>query len=162
VVVAANAHAMDCLRLAVQPGLDAETVRRCRAQAAAMMRLMQSGLRTLRRDQAAREKTEAEMRPAAMARAGYWFRDVSAAAPDEAPQPARAEPNPTADIAAEAELYASVYPQRAARIRALGELPDKLDFGPPSPELVDAIVTGTGPILRALDTQAHHATAAAA
>jgi hypothetical protein len=154
VVIAANAHAMDCLRLASQTGQDADAVRRCRAQAAAMMRLMQSGLRTLKRDQAAREKAEAEMQPAAMERAGYWFRDVSVPAPDEAP----AQPD---DIAAEAELYAVIHPRRAARIRALGGLPDKLDFGPPEPELVAAIVAGTGPNLRALDAQAHHQPAAA-
>jgi hypothetical protein len=157
-IITANAHAMDCLREAAQPGQDADAVRRCRAQAAAMMRLMQSGLRTLKRDQTAREKAEAEMQPAAMERAGYWFRDVSVPARDEAPpQPAPIEP----DIAAEAELYAVIYPRRAALIRGLGGLPAKLDFGPPEPELVAAIVAGTGPNLRALDAQARHQPAAA-
>jgi hypothetical protein len=33
--------------------------------------------------------------------------------------------------------------RRAALIRSLGGLPDKSDFGPPSPDLVHAIVTGT-------------------
>jgi hypothetical protein len=46
-------------------------------------------------------------------------------------------------------------------IRATGGLPDKLDFGPPSPELVQAIVTGTSPALRALDPQAELEAAAA-
>jgi hypothetical protein len=56
---------------------------------------------TLKRDQAARDKAEAEMQPAAMERAGYWIRDVSVPAPNEAPpEPAPTEP----DIAAEAEL----------------------------------------------------------
>ena len=52
-----------------------------------------------------------------------------------------------------------IYPQRAARIRALGALPEKLDFGPPSPELVAAIVTGTGPMraARSMRTAAHAA-----
>ena len=72
-IVAANAQAMECLRHAVQPGLDPAAAQRFRAQAAGMMRHMQTGLRMLRRDQAAREKAEAEMHPAAMARAGYWF-----------------------------------------------------------------------------------------
>ena len=44
--------------------------------------------------------------------------------------------------------------RRAALIRSLGGLPDKSDFGPPSPDLVHAIDTGTSPTLRALDMQA--------
>jgi hypothetical protein len=59
-----------------------------------------------------------------------------------------------ADPIAEAEQYAIIYPQRAARIRVLGGLPQPLDFGPPSPELVHAIITGDTPTLRALDSQA--------
>jgi hypothetical protein len=39
--------------------------------------------------------------------------------------------NAQADIAAEADYYAAVYPQRAALIRALGGFPTKLYFGPP-------------------------------
>jgi hypothetical protein len=49
----------------------------------------------------------------------------------------------------------------AALIRGLGGLPAKLDFGPPEPELVAAIVADTGPNLRALDAQARHQPAAA-
>jgi hypothetical protein len=37
-IVAADAQAMDCLRSAVAPDADAETTRRCRGQAAAMIR----------------------------------------------------------------------------------------------------------------------------
>ena len=58
------------------------------------------------------------------------------------------------DPVAEAEQYAIIYPQRAARIRALGGLPQPLDFGPPAPYLVQAIIAGNSPALRALDTQA--------
>jgi hypothetical protein len=36
---------------------------------------------------------------------------------------------------------------------SLGGLPDQCDFGAPAPELVQAIVTGVGPSLRALDLQ---------
>ena len=161
-IVAADSHAMDCLRLAIQPGMDPLDVRRCRSQANSMMRQSQSALHALQRRQAAREKAEAALNPAAMERAGYWFRDVSVPAPDEGQEPALGEgrgpvptePNPPADIAAEADQYAVIYPDRAARIRANRGLPQKLDFGPPSPELVHAIVTGTSPILRALDTPA--------
>ena len=69
-----------------------------------------------------------------------------AAAP---PDPVRAEPA-FCDLS-EAEQYAAIYPERAARIRAHGGLPVRLDFGPPEPEIVDALVNGTSPMLRALD-----------
>ena len=159
-IVAADSHAMDCLRSAIQPGLDPLDVRRCRAQANSMMRQSQSALHALQRRQAAREKAEAALNPAAMERAGYYFRDVSVPAPDEAPPPVPADPSPAADIAAEADQYAAIYPDRAARIRANRGLPKNLDFGPPSPELVHAIVTGTSPILRALDAKARQLTTA--
>ena len=51
----------------------------------------------------------------------------------------------------EAEQYAAIYPERAARIRAHGGLPPRLDFGAPEPDIVNALVTGTSPILQALD-----------
>lgn len=84
--------------------------------------------------------------------------------PPPAPDPVReAEPmpEPQADIAAEADNYAAVYPQRAALIRALGGLPETvmagLDpaIGPPSAEMVHATVAGTSPALRALGTADH-------
>jgi hypothetical protein len=59
---------------------------------------------------------------------------------------------PSFDPAAEAERYAIIYPRRARLIRRLGGLPDDCDFGPPEPELVQAIVAGTSPELRALDS----------
>jgi hypothetical protein len=43
-----------------------------------MMRHMQSRLRASERRHAAREKAEAAMHPAAIERAGSWFRDVGA------------------------------------------------------------------------------------
>jgi hypothetical protein len=68
--------------------------------------------------------------------------------PPPDPQPAE---EPVPDLVAEADRYAVIYPQRAALIRALGGLPQPCDFGPPPPELVDTIVTGTSPTLRALE-----------
>jgi hypothetical protein len=53
----------------------------------------------------------------------------------------------------EAERYAVLYPDRAARIRANRGLPARLDFSPPELHIVEAIVTGISPILRALDNQ---------
>ena len=51
---------------------------------------------------------------------------------------------------------------RAALIRRLGHVPHKLNCGPLPPDLVHAIVTGTSPVLRALDKAPDRATAMAA
>jgi hypothetical protein len=161
-IIGADAHAKDSLREAVEPQTQPEDVRRCRAQAVAMMRSMQSGLRMLKRDQAVREKLEAAMHPATMGRAGWWFCDASvpeaAPAEGEPPPPDAAPPAAAPAVAvapehaiADAELYAAMYPERAASIRAYGGLPPNIDYGPPEPELVDTLVNGTSTILRALD-----------
>ena len=80
------------------------------------------------------------------------------AMPDPPPPPPAPEPppadEPRTDLAAEADLYAIMYPRRAVRMRALGGLPQPLDFGAPSPELLRAIITGDSPGLRALDAEA--------
>ena len=52
-----------------------------------MMRTAQSALRALERRQASREKAQNAMHPAAMERAGYWFKSVSV--PEATPQPPR-------------------------------------------------------------------------
>ena len=122
--------------------------RRCRAQAASMARQSDAALRSLHRIQALREKQLAQTHPAAMERAGYWFREATV--PEPAPEPAPAEPPAQAELT-EAEKYAVIYPDRAARIRACRGLPARLDFGPPEPEIVEALVSGTSPILRELD-----------
>jgi hypothetical protein len=77
-------------------------------------------------------------------------RDASVPAPEQ-PATVPAKPEPAPDLAAEADQYAIIYPRRAALFRAHGGMPDKITFGPPSAELVHAIVTGDSPILRALD-----------
>jgi hypothetical protein len=160
-IVNANAQAMACCSHAAQPGLTPKEVHYWRGQAAVMMRLMQSGLRSLRRDRAAREKAEAERNPAAMERAGYYFRDVSVPAPDAAPPPAEAAPDEVATIVADAETYALAYPRRAARIRAAGGVPRNLDFGLPPESVMDMIIAGTTPALLALDIPTSQASAAA-
>src|SRR5271168_2567905 len=93
--------------------------------AASMSRQSDAALRSLLRIQARREKQKA----------GYWFKSVAvppnppAAAPPLSDQavPLRTETR----IDAEAEPYAVMYPDRAARIRSAGGLPARLDFGPP-------------------------------
>jgi hypothetical protein len=154
-IVAADFHAKDSLRAAMLPGTPPEDIRRGRAQASAMMRHMQSGLRTLQHRQATREKAEAAMHPAAMERAGWWFHDVSTPLPPPAapaPTPPAAEPDDDKFRAlSPAEQYAVIYPDRAALIRAERGLPARCSFGPPDDEIVEALVNGTSPILRALD-----------
>ena len=75
-IVAAQFHARDALQAASTPGIDQDKLRQCRAQAASMMRQADSGIRTLLRMQAERQKAEDAARPAAMQRAGYWFRSA--------------------------------------------------------------------------------------
>jgi hypothetical protein len=156
-IVGANAHAKDSLRLAAAAGQDVWEARRCRAQAAVMMRHMQSGLRALERRQQTREKAEDAMHPAAMGRAGWWFHEASVPPPEPAPAQTEASAPVTGRAdrevseLTEAEQYALLHPRRAARIRAAGGLPHPLDFGPPEPAIVEALVHGTSAILLALD-----------
>jgi hypothetical protein len=46
------------------------------------------------------------------------------------------------DRGEEARLYAAMYPDRVARIRAAGGLPTHLDFGPPAPDVDAALLRG--------------------
>ena len=92
-----GAHADDALRLAGLATADPMEMRRCRAQATSMARQADATLRTLLRIQAARDKALAGLQPAAMERAGYWFREITVPAP--APRhrrirPARRRPGP--------------------------------------------------------------------
>jgi hypothetical protein len=77
-IVAMDAHAADALRSASLAVNDPAAMHRCRAQAASMSRQSDAALRTLLRMQAMREKQMAEIHPAAMERAGYWFQMWSA------------------------------------------------------------------------------------
>ena len=61
------------------------SIRRCRAQGNSMLRTAQGAVRALERRQATREKAQNAMHPAAMERAGYWFKSVSM--PEATPQP---------------------------------------------------------------------------
>jgi hypothetical protein len=162
-IAAMGTHADDSLRSAALAAHDPMEQRRCRAQAASMARQADAALRSLHRIQALHEKQLAATHPAAMERAGYWFRDVSVPPPEPEPAPPAATapclatgPDP---VVSEVELYAVMYPDRAARIRAAGGLPANLDFGPPEPDLVQAIVHGSSPVLLALDRQRHNGTA---
>ena len=131
--VAADAQAMQCLRFAGQPGQPPEKAHGLRAQALAMMRASQGALRSLQGLQAARAKAAAEP----------------------------ADPPPV-DVAAEADRFAQRHRRQAALIRRLGHAPDGVGHDALSPALVQAIVTGTSPNLRALDRMSRHVQAEAA
>lgn len=144
-VVAADAYAMDCRRLAAQYRNDLAITLRCRAQANSATREMRSLLRELRRMQAERQAAGPDIHPA-----------IDPAEPAPAitePVPVPADAVEPWDTLTEVERYATLYPDRAACIRRHGGLPAKLDFGPPDPDIVEAIVSSTSPILRALDQQ---------
>ena len=146
-IVALDAHVGDSLRSAGLAVDDPAAIRRCRAQATSMARQSDATLRSLLRIQAIREKQLTDKQPAAMERAGYWFKEIVAPDPAPPPPPTRApsdvEPERTeADIDAEAELYVVMYPDRAERIREAGGLPARLDFGAPGPEIVARLLKG--------------------
>lgn len=149
-IVLADALMADSARLATEHRSDFTATTRHRAQANSLMREVRASLRELRRMQAESDKALAEMQPAAMQRAGWWFREATVPEPAPAPAAPAEEPDRFASLS-EAEQYAVIYPDRARRIRAAGGLPDPLDFDPLEPGKVTAIVTGTSPILRALD-----------
>jgi hypothetical protein len=170
-IVGLEAYATDSLRLAGEYRGDLAATTRCRAQAGSLFRQMRCLLKDYQRMQAERDKALLEMHPGAMERAGYWFRESvipgpapePAPAPEPVPAPEQAAPPPAAppsaapakprfeDLTA-VEQYAIMYPTRAAQIRAERGLPKRLDYGPPDPDIVEGLVHGDSPILRALDT----------
>ena len=110
-------------------------VRRCRAQAASMARQADAALRSLLRIQAIREKQLADKQPAAMERAGYWFKEIVAPDPAPPPPPPRAVRRGARTHRGRhrrgGRTLCRDYPDRAERIRAAGGLPARLDFGAP-------------------------------
>jgi len=148
-VVAADAHATESYRLAAKFFNDLTIGPKCRAQAALMGRQMLAALKTLQRMQGARPKTQPADPCTAPALADPVPAD--AARTISAVDPVLAEVAP--HCLAAAEDFATRHPLRAARIRANGGLPAKHErhFTPPAPAIVDAIVRGTTPSLRALD-----------
>jgi hypothetical protein len=172
--VAAGAYAMDCLRLARERAPDHVWVLKCGAQAASTMRQARATRSLLLRVQAERQKREADnaavdndawtehcaigLMAQALGTEAVGGAQPAAMAEPPAPNPVQTAAKP-ADIAADAEQYARSHRKRAALIRTLGHLPDKLDFGPLSPQLVAAIVSGSSPVLRSLDTGARQSRA---
>jgi hypothetical protein len=152
--VAAGAHATECIRLARKYFGSPELVVKCTAQASSMfrqskaLRLLLMRVQAERQNRAADEGALERATQAEHATIGHLAQAV-ADAPPAVPAPPPGEP--AADMAAEADRYALAHRKRAALIRSLGRLPDRLDFGAMPPGLVRAIVTGTSAILRGLD-----------
>ena len=162
-IVAKVFHARHALHEAARPNLTVDALNNLRNQASRMDRDFQSGLRNLLRVQAIRYKAEDAARPAAMERAGYWYKDSLEMAgrplPSLEPEPADDAPppgEPPRRVLSQmdpAEQFAALYPQRAALIRAYGGLPPNINFGAPEPDLVAAIVASTSPLMLALDQE---------
>lgn len=155
--VAANAQALDCLRLARQYPDDTSHVLKCTAQAASMMRQARAARTHLQRLQAAREARQSDkdvpdQAAAIEAAATSLIADAIAGAP--APPPVR-------DLN-DAEKYALAHPGRAALIRSLGRLPKKFAEDSMPPALVHDIVNSDSPILQALAKKPPHRLAVAA
>jgi hypothetical protein len=128
-----------------------------------MMRQADASIRTLLRMQAERQKAEDACRPAAMERAGYWFRSVTPV-PQPAPEPAE-PPLPSREgdrgrgpaelpkleygAMTPAERFVTLYPERAATILAAGRLPVSLAFPPPDQAVITELLTGNSPLVRA-------------
>ena len=160
----ACAQAQECVRLARLVPDDPSHVLRCTGKATSMMSQARGFHSLLQRMQAARSKREKD---AAALNSANWtehcvislMADALGRTQPAPPAPVSVEPveepaEPEPDLAHEADQYAIHYPQRARQIRAEGGLPRNCRFGPPSEELIRAIVTGDSPILRALDTPA--------
>jgi hypothetical protein len=163
--VAANAQALDCLRLAREHPADSMHAMKLTALSIGMMRQARAARSLLMRVQAQREKREADA--GALDKASWAEHCIIGLLADalgrDAPAPLDEtvqDAEPQVDLVAEAEQYAITHPRRAALIRAHGGLPPRCDFGPPDPELLHAIVTGSSPILCALDAPVEVAAAA--
>lgn len=157
--VAANAQAIDCLRLARRYPDDIDHVTKCTAQAGNMMRNGRSAQAHLRQLQAARRTRDADTTArdnavAAEQAAITAFRDALATAPPESVE--------TPDDLTEAEQYALAHPSKAALIRNLGRLPKKFDGAPLPPSVLHDIVHSGSPILQALLKKSPHRLARAA
>jgi hypothetical protein len=163
--VAADAQATECVRQARKYPGDIALFLKCNAQAASMMRMANAARALLARLQAARRTREADTTSCDQdawtehAVSGLMANAMGHAASEPLPKPLPPGPAPESEPAdtyrclTEAEQYAITYPRRAALTRSLGRLPEPCRFGPPLSALVQAIVTGTSPILLELDGQ---------
>jgi hypothetical protein len=178
--IASDAHAVDCLRLAVEHRDDLAKVMRCLAQANAMTRQMDRALRTLgvlRRERRVRELTrplfaaapeaarEAGPEPPEAGRGASPEPPVAAGGASSEPPAAAGGASPEREpvswasdpaARAKAERFAAGNPLLASRIRAAGGLTATAiaGFRPsalPDAATVRALVHGVGPVVAARD-----------
>ena len=147
--VAADEHANECLREVNQLHDNLSMQLKCRAQSVSMARQSESALRTLLRLQATRLKRDAQPESAD---AAVWAEHIVAQALTAAltggvPESDTAVPSPPEEPNApveaelsEVQLYEAIYPERAALIRHHGGVPANVSFGPPEPEMVQALL----------------------
>jgi hypothetical protein len=138
-VVATDAHAADALRAAASPPASptpcasaAPRPRRCHASP-----MPRCALCCASRPGATSRRPRCTLRP--------WRRRATGSNRSRCrrhlPRPRRRRTRPSRSAPRpEAKLYAIMYPDRAARIRAAGGLPARLDFGPPEQEIVAALL----------------------
>ena len=170
-VVAADVYAKDCLRLAHDCRVAPMLFLKFTAQSVSLMREARGARTQLMRIQAERRKREADnatrdqaawtehcaiglMMQAQSGAAPVAMPDPPSPPPVAEPAPADEPPTDLAAEAAEADLYAVMYPRRAALIRSHGGVPDNVSFGPPGDDLARILVTGRTPALLALDAAA--------
>jgi hypothetical protein len=168
-VVIADAQARECIRQARAVFASPNEGMKCHAQANSYMRTANAARSMLLRVQAARRKREAVPADCAQdewtihATEGFLLAANGERVPEPPPRPAPQVPADDGEKFArydEAEQYASLYPDRAAEIRAYGGIPPTARYGPPEPELVAALIASTSPMLRQADQ--HYAKPAAA
>ncbi len=140
--IAGGSLATTCTRLSQRRPNEVSTVLGCTARVAGLLREVRALHTALERAQAQRRTQEAEAKAAALV-------------------PPPPEPAPPGTALAAAELYARQHPKGAKLIRRLGRLPDRFNVGRVPPDVVQALATGTTPILRGLDAKPPHRLAAA-
>ena len=106
--VAADAWAMDCLRLAAERRREFDIARKCKAQAMSLMREAKSALRLLLRLQAARQAVEGNE---AAANRAAWAEHAAVEAMAEALRATPAAPEPAPPPGADAQSVAKFGPE---------------------------------------------------
>jgi len=166
--VVASEHWKNCMRLSLQPGTTPEWAMKLRAQGTVMMREANSALGVLRRMQRERRRVEADdVTCDRVARIEHYATIQMAEALANPPAPRAAKPDPVEPQPevfapkqiADAERYATVYPEKAAAIRRTGKVPDDAErppneiyfFCPHVSTFAEALIAGRTPALLALD-----------
>ncbi len=147
---------------------DTPLLLKCEAQANHCQRTANAARALLLRVQSARHRREANRTTCDQdawtihATEGYLLRAdgqrVSEPPPPPAPEPPSPSTAPVADETSapthtEAELYAIMYPHRAAQIRAHGGMPPNARFDRPAPDLLRDLLASTSPILQQIDQE---------